>query len=343
MSAIALLGTSCALTFPDYELEKGAGGAGATSGDPSGSSTSSLGGPPGCTRTVLAIDQLFLGDTLPDGSPSPSAWRMYGADIDGLDGYDKAIHCMPSSGADPDIVFGDGDDGIDNSFGFWILPGLEAFAVNINASITSGNIGYLIDIVDLTAMPTQTGLTTRFYAGAHLGHQPSFDGEFCWPIDGATVVDPNDPTSATVIFEDGVLAEHEWFSGAPQKLELILEYQGTEVPLTLHQARVWAPLTVDHNATVTGAVGRISGVLDTEEFVAVASRYTATESPETCMFFPALATAIRQGSDILVDGTQDPGTVCNGISVGIGFTAKPVRLGAVGEASTLPTTPCPER
>jgi hypothetical protein len=120
----------------------------------------------------------------------------------------------------------------------------------------------------------------------------------------------------------------------------MLEYQGIEVPLTLHHATVWAPLSPDHHATASGAVGRISGVLDTEEFVAVASHYIHAAMPQTCDDFPLLATSIRQASDILVDGTQDPDTVCNGISVGLGFTAKSVRLGAVGSASTPPTTPC---
>jgi hypothetical protein len=268
------------------------------------------------------------------------AWTVYGADIDGQQGYDAATHCTPNSGANHFVVFIDGEDGIDNSFGHNILPGLEAFADNINASITSGNIGYLFDIVDLGAMPTQTGLTTRFYAGAHLGQEPSFDGAFCWPIDGATVTDPNDPTSATVVFDSSVLLDHELFSGAPQKLELMLEYQGIEVPLTLHHARVWVPLTTDHQATAPGAVGRISGVLDAEEFVAVASRYVHAAMPQSCDDFETMATVIRQASDILVDGTQDPNTVCNGISVGLGFTAKSVKLGPVGEASTPPTTPC---
>ena len=50
---------------------------------------------------------------------------------------------------------------------------------------------------------------------------------------------------------------------------------------------------------------------------------------------------IRQASDILVDGTQDPSKPCDGVSIGIGFEA--VKVTAKGVAPDPPPgpNPCP--
>ena len=49
---------------------------------------------------------------------------------------------------------------------------------------------------------------------------------------------------------------------------------------------------------------------------------------------------IRQSSDILMDGTQDPGKTCDGISLGIGFSGKLIKLGDIAEAGEPATNPC---
>jgi hypothetical protein len=53
-----------------------------------------------------------------------------------------------------------------------------------------------------------------------------------------------------------------------------------------------------------------------------------------------LITSIRQASDILVDGTQDPTKPCDGISIGLGFDAVAANLGSVGPTEPASDT-CP--
>ena len=69
----------------------------------------------------------------------------------------------------------------------------------------------------------------------------------------------------------------------------------------------------------------------------------APELLSTCCnqaVFTSLITQIRQASDIMSDGTQDPRKTCDGISIGIGFDATQAQRGAVGQA--LPTAQsCP--
>jgi hypothetical protein len=49
----------------------------------------------------------------------------------------------------------------------------------------------------------------------------------------------------------------------------------------------------------------------------------------------SLITAVRQASDILGDGTQDPTKTCDGISMGMTFTMAPAQIGSVGPAESV--------
>jgi hypothetical protein len=77
----------------------------------------------------------------------------------------------------------------------------------------------------------------------------------------------------------------------------------------------------------------IGGVLNTEDLVAEADKlvYLLGECGTSAQ--TQIETLIRQASDIMADGTQDPTKVCNGISVGFGFDMKPAQIGSVGPAA----------
>jgi len=310
--------------------------------------SSSTGGMLGCVTPdglIVAMNHIYAGDKDPNGTTSSTAWEQYGLNIDGLNTTNNfAGHCQPNSGGTPSQAFLNGNAGIDNSFGHNIVPLLgtvaQGWSDNINMNITAGDAGYFFDLVGATIMPDQTGITTRFYSGDQLGYAPKFDGTDCWPVDGATVNNPNDITSAKVVFSGGSLASNVWTSGPPQTLSLTIAVQGAALTLTLHHAVVQAPFTVDHKGTV---LGQISGVLGTEEFVNTVKQLAGTFDPSLCSgsALMAIESQIRQASDIMVDGTQDPNQTCNGISIGLGFTAKQIKLGGVGPASPPPATPCP--
>ncbi len=74
----------------------------------------------------------------------------------------------------------------------------------------------------------------------------------------------------------------------------------------------------------------IGGVLNTEEFVAEIKKVGALLGLCDSALFTNLVNQIRQASDIMADGTQDPTKECNGISMGLGFEMKAVQLGEVG-------------
>ncbi len=294
---------------------------------------------------ILAIDTLFVGDKNPDGTASATAWKQYGLNIDGQNTVsDFSMHCTANSGASPANVFPNGNGGIDNSFGHNIVPLLNSvsmgFSDSLNASIAQGNAGYIFDLVGLMAAGDQTGFTTRFYSGDPLGGPAKFDGTDCWPVDASTLNVATDITSAKSAFQMGTLTSNVWSTGAPQTLVLTITVQGYAMSLTLHHAVVTAALDATHKGATAG---EISGVIDTEELVSTVKQLAGTFSPALCTggTLDAIETQIRQASDMLNDGTQDPTKMCNGISIGLGFTAKAISLGGIGPASPPPAMPCP--
>ncbi len=126
----------------------GAGGAGGTAGVGGSSGSGGTGGgtqgtsctadpsqcalPPGPSTqppnttgqtTVIAVSQLFFGDTDRNGNASPTAWKQFGYNLDGLiSTKTDANHCRLIAGANPTNVKTDGDGGIDNSFGSNLMP-----------------------------------------------------------------------------------------------------------------------------------------------------------------------------------------------------------------------------
>ena len=98
-------------------------------------------------------------------------------------------------------------------------------------------------------------------------------------------------------------------------------------------------LNAEHTAATQG---QISGVIDTDEFNATLADVVGAFDPSLCTgaVLLAIQNQIRQASDIMVDGSQNPAATCNGISIGIGFEASAVHLGGVGP-SVLPADTCP--
>ena len=62
-------------------------------------------------------------------------------------------------------------------------------------------------------------------------------------------------------------------------------------------------------------------------------------STSSCTASMNILESIGQASDIMQDGTQDPTKTCDGISIGLGFTATIDQVGPTVPAMTTPD-PC---
>jgi hypothetical protein len=93
---------------------------------------------------------------------------------------------------------------------------------------------------------------------------------------------------------------------------------------------------------VSAGGGQLGGVLDTEEFAAAIRTLAGSFDASLCdgAALDGILNQIRQASDILTDGTQDPAVTCNGISIGLGFELSQVSLGSIAPITPPAPDPC---
>lgn len=325
------------------------GGNGATGGDGAQGGEGGTGGEGGSfvpvcidppDGAIFAVSELFLGDTDVDGVESATAWQGFGRDVDGVQTTDDfSAHCTPNSGAAPANVFPDGPNGLDNSFGKSIIPIIKAAAGSgvsapATMAIQMGGSTMVFDLVAFDGNDTDP-IPTRLYGSNQLQDPPAFDGNDCWPVTANSLTDETDITSAKTLFADASITGNAWSSGTPTTIDVTFSAQGVSFPLRIYAAEVEMRLD-DTQTSITQ--GQISGVIDTEEFAATVADIAGAFDPSLCngAVIEGVLNQMRQASDIMADGTQDPASTCNGISIGIGFKASAGKLGGIGPAIPPP-------
>ncbi len=296
---------------------------------------------------VFALDTISLGEADRGGVKNKDAWKKYGYNLDGLitnvtgsQSPDLARVCKRAPGADSK-VHQDGDEGIDNAFGSQILKLLEPFTATPSKSLTdairAGDFTIMLKVVGLTeeAEQTNTGLSGTLLVGGAFSEDKSATPTFTTADDWPYVQDPQVPISGAYI-NKGMFVNGK--GGAQVKLSLSIS--GQSLNLTINKAII----SFKHNPSGKALdEGTIAGVINTAEFVdgiaAVAGRF----SKDLCngSTVDGIKASIRQASDMLADGSQDPSKECDGISVGIGFTAKQVGKPTKAVQPTVPQDdPC---
>ena len=343
---------ACGSSTTDSGTTSGAGGGSSTgTGTNTGAAvglppTRPADGKPGDGSTVvMAIDKLFLGDLNRDGTPNgQNGWKQYGFNLDGKVS-DKASKdlCKPAGGASPAQAYPDGNDGIDNSFGKNILPiilGLASDAgTKVNDSINKGSFTILLAMDKLGSGATYNPLSAKLYAGADLGGAPKWDGTDAWPVRPELLNDPKDPSSSKVVFANGYLTNNTWVSGDKGDLTLSLSISGFTLDLKISSALIAVDLDAAHKS---GSNGTIAGIIETEVLISEIKKVAGAFDKTLCSgsTIDGIANQLRQASDIMKDGSQDPAKTCDGISIGLGFSTKQVKLGAVAPAATGSANPC---
>jgi hypothetical protein len=302
----------------------------------------------GTGSVTFAISKLYMGDTDRDGTLDlTNGWKSYGYDLDGkISTATSTDLCKPADGASPNNVYADGLDGIDNSFGKLVLPiflGVAAdFSSKINASIAGGKFTLMLDMQKLGTGADYNPLTTNLFGGGDLLATPKFDGTDQWPVlssslnDGATIA-----SGSKFSFPTSYVTADTWVSGSKGNVELDLLFGSTVIPLTITNAVISLQLSPGHT---TGTTGTIAGILNTAQFAAQVASFFGASDPSLCSgpTLASLTSAITQASDIMQDGTQDPTKTCDGISIGLGFDAAVVQLGAVVAPPAPQPNPCPD-
>jgi len=294
---------------------------------------------------VLAVDKLFLGETDRTGKEdTKNGWKQFGFNLDGKISTPSSTNlCKPVGSATPSTVYPDGDQGIDNSFGKNIIPIITSLAANPSAEVTNsiseGDFTLMLHIENLGTEPSYNPLTTRLYVGASLGMAPTWDGNDAWPIVPEFLNDPTDIKSSKVVFNESYLVDNTWVSGSKSTLNLSIAVAGYSLTLPIGNAVIAMDLSADHKSVTNGT---IAGILPTEQLIAELQKIIGAFDPSLCSgsTVEGILNQIRQASDILVDGTQDPSKTCDGISLGIGFTGKQIQLGEIAAPAEPGENPC---
>jgi hypothetical protein len=315
----------------------GQGGTTSTS-SVSATSSSSSGGDLGTicpTRegTVLAVTQLNFGEG------NSGEWKRFGFNIDDRvsNGFSNDV-CTPNADGHPGTAYPDGDDGIDNSFGKNLLPTIlslyPTWTTDINNGIRNGVFTALVKMYCLPPAGDVPAFTTTLVGGTSLGTRPKLDGTDKWPVEPGLLSDPMDPESSTIVFGNSSVTGTTFDSGKNVTIiftvPLKTATKSTSIKLTLHAARMTMTLAADRKSATGGMIG---GVLNTEEFVAEVKKVGHLLDLCGSAVLDNMLTRIRQASDIMTDGSQDPSTTCDGISMGLGFEMTEAQLGDIGAAN----------
>ncbi|MGH8431159.1 MAG: hypothetical protein ACREUF_12230, partial [Solimonas sp.] len=323
---------------------------------------------------MVAISELYLGDTDRQGTPSASAWKQIGFNLDGLISTENGTnHCKLADEANTAAKL-DGDGGIDNAFGMQLVPLIDTVAGGagpaINDSINRGDFTIMIrlqNLADPATTPTQTGVKAAVVGGGLFSalvacggdggadsgapgdggplpvncSPPKFDGTDTWPLARDTLIGANAATPK-VTFANSFVSGGTWVSGRGAELDLVISISG--ITLTLHVISAFIALDITGiQASAKGTKGTIAGVVNTENLIAEIRRVAGNALPSLCAgsTFDAVAQQIRQMSDIMSDGTNgDPAKACDAISIGLGFDASAVLEGLVAPPVPPPPDPC---
>ncbi len=287
----------------------------------------------------FAARTVYLGETDRAGVPTAQAWKNYGRNIDGITtvvGTNNG-ECKLAAGA-PAANATDGIDGIDNSWGRNVLGFLLGLmptpTKTANAVLEAGG---RTPLLVFEAAPKATGVAPFALVTAESTIAPKWDGSDSRPIaEASTTSGKPKSTFASGMTTAGVLTSGD--ASAPFILSISFG-NGAALDLPVRLARVSMTLAPDGK---TATNGTLSGLIDTEEMVASFEKIAGMVSTQLCggSTLDTIKQTIRQASDILVDGTQDPTKSCNAISIGIGFDAVSVAVGPVAGPVAPPKDPC---
>jgi hypothetical protein len=346
-----------AVIFSGASCGDDAGGTGGSTPNPTttASSTASTGGAGGAggeggeggtyvcepnEGVMLAISELRF------GAEQVGGWKKVGMNIDGLNSTGNSTDvCQPNSGGSPAYAHPDGDDGIDNSFGKNLLPMINTFSpdfhTRVDDLIEEGKFNAMAKTYCLPPTGDAPSLVTKVFGGTDLGHAPAFDGMDVWPVAPELLGDPQDPESSTLIFPASSVIGNTFDSGPNVEFVLMIPLQSGNkkqvLKLSLHSARLIWTLSADRKSATDGV---LAGVLNTEEVIEQVKKMGWIANKCEDSSYQSALTLIRQMSDIMTDGTQDPTATCDGISFGVNLDMREIQLGEVGP-NAPPTMACP--
>ncbi len=341
----------------DYHLSSGTGGTTGGTGGAGGATTSSggtggAGGATGCVHATVP-DPPGVAD---DGGDVEFVTAMHSINLDEKDfnvtlGLDLDGVCTCEAGAPPtcDQAAGplcDGPGGIDNAVGiiFATVYDLSSNVISSGQLSSAANAGewtHLVRVRGYNGKPDDAKVSAMVYMtqGVNAGMaKPLWDGNDAWPIDDASLADPQDPDSALIQTMDGYVA------GGVIVLRIASEPLRIRGPLFSMDLELTS-VVVRGKLVADGASYKIiEGVIGgrwtlVNAFAGLASiRYAGGN--KLCTDdnnYVGVKSALCGDADLRADAM--PGA-CDALSFGATFTSDPAKLGGVVPAAGPPADAC---
>jgi hypothetical protein len=292
-------------------------------------------------RAVFAVHGWQIGDP-PGGSDQTSV--ATGVDIDSIDsGGDVAQHCLTVPSAIAQDVRRDAARGIDNVWGRLLVPTKlpEATLDEWATGPSFGDKTVLIDVPELPDADDASGVALSVWPGRSSIAPKRLDGTDVW----GRLVDEAEP--ALLDTENGWLAGGRVVSGTRLPSDVVVQIPissviGETLLLPLRGVQVGARV-VRGSSPLRLVDGRITGWVLVDDWIRLLVEGAAREDPSICVDprrWGGFEVAFRQFADLAADGTNgDRNVSCAAISVGIGFEAVEIELGA-DVPDTSPFGPC---
>jgi len=287
------------------------------------------GAPSTSATETFAIDALFFGEAPLYSAPaSDTAWMTFGYDLDALDTQKASTDVCTVGPNDHPSFETDGFEGIDNSFGHNVLHATYfnggAWSANTTTAIRDGTRTLLIQVTGLDASTENaTGLQTSIFVGGVFSNgAPSMDTTTDWPVLASSLRGTTLESGPRVRYTDSFVTGGMFVTGTPMD-------EAIEVPISFGAnwlSPSWLAVLRIHHATITFVRskdaptritnGIIAGVLDPTELDAAFGFGLGGSSG--CATFTDTYSSY---ADVLRDGTNAKGVPCEGISIGLAFTA----------------------
>ncbi len=298
--------------------------------------------PTGTGTSVFALRDVRYGDIDATGASTATAWQSIGFDIDGYDTTAASTDVCQLAAGSPRATQIDGLDGIDNSFGENILPVLMTLLGNdmssvFDKSLEQGAASTLLAVDRLGTDANASPLTGGFYLGAPMSAAPKWDGTDRFPVDAVSFDDSN---RTALTFSQGYVSNGLFVTSPTSSVGTIALGALRGAPFTLPITHVQLQMKLSSDSS-SASDGVLSAIVPTDAFITYIASIAGNIWPSLCGAgsLAQITTQLEQASDILVDGTQDPKAACDGISVGLGFSATRVNLGAKTDVAPA-STPC---
>jgi hypothetical protein len=311
----------------------------------------------------LAIQSMRIGSLNLDNQLDGNAWKDLGYDLDGLctgsdtcEGTDSPLSCAPTV---PQIAT-DGNYCRDNTFGRLeyaaaLVPELSTkYGLSddqFNCALCVGDYNFVIRISGYNGEANDDRVRVDLYPSPGLEKRlpwdcskedwrthPCFTSDLPWTIQKDALTDVHDGPDLgdSTLADPAAYVKDGYLVGQlpPDTLFWFPGYNALVVafPLKLQRATVSGKLTRGPDGVWRLADGIIGGRAKGTDIV---QGFRLMGFCETDSNYSIMTDFVQKNLDLLADGSNDPNTTCDAMSVGLGFTALQAVAGKVATVDPL--------